>query len=132
MNIMTVDLESWVHRPIFKIPDREQTKKRDNGHLVEATRKILRIFREYGTHATFFVLGVVAEWYPELIEQIYSEGHEIAVHGYSHLPLINHTRESFEYELSKSIEILKSLSETPIGYRAPIFTLSDFLFDVLV
>jgi peptidoglycan/xylan/chitin deacetylase (PgdA/CDA1 family) len=67
---MSVDVESWVHRPVFNIPLIEQTKELDDGHVLRSTKIILELFKKYGTKATFFVLGSVAEWYPELMEEI--------------------------------------------------------------
>ncbi len=70
MIIMSVDVESWVHRQVFNIPLSEQTKELDSGHVLRSTRIILELFRKYNTKATFFVLGTVAEWYPELIDDM--------------------------------------------------------------
>lgn len=131
MNIMTVDLESWVHRPIFKIPCEKQTKDHDDGHLPKSINRILHLFEKYDTHSTFFVLGSVAEWYPGLIEEIYSKGHEIGVHGYSHTPVGDHTEDSFDEEISHAVEVLTSLSERPISFRSPLFSGSEFMYKIL-
>jgi polysaccharide deacetylase family protein (PEP-CTERM system associated) len=128
---MSVDIESWVHRQVFNIPISEQTKELDGGHINRSTRIILELFRKYRTKATFFVLGTVAEWYPELIGEIKSDGHEIGIHGYTHKRLCDHTKESFDEEIKKSISILNNLGVKPLGYRAPAFTMADFLYEVL-
>ena len=128
---MSVDVESWVHRPIFDIPLTDQTKELDGGHVLRSTEIILELFNRYGTKATFFVLGVVAEWYPELIEAIKNEGHEIGIHGYTHTRLTEHTRESFDKEIKKTLSILDGMGVTPHVYRAPSFTKAEFLFEVL-
>lgn len=129
---MSVDVESWVHRPVFNIPFSEQTKKLDNGHVLKSTRIILDLFKEYRTKATFFVLGTVAEWYPELIEEMKNDGHEIGIHGYSHKRLCHHTRESFDKEIKKTVLLLNRMDVEPIGYRAPAFSTADFLYDILI
>ena len=131
MIIMSVDVESWVHRKIFNIPLSEQTKELDGGHVLKSTKIILELFKKYRTKATFFILGTIAEWYPELIEEIKNEGHEIGIHGYTHKFLSDHTEESFDEEIKKTILILKSFGVKPIGYRAPAFTKADFLYEVL-
>lgn len=128
---MSVDIESWVHRAIFNIPQEEQTKELDGEHVVKATHIILDLFRNYNTKATFFTLGIIAEWYPELIEQIRNEGHEIAVHGYTHKLLYDHNKESFDDEIKKSLLVFKRLGIIPRGYRAPCFSSADFLTEVL-
>ncbi len=131
MILMSVDVESWVHRQVFNIPLSEQTKELDGGHVLKSTKIILELFKKYGTKATFFVLGTVSEWYPELIEEIKNDGHEIGIHGYTHTRLTNHTRESFDEEIKKTLSILSSMGVTPRGYRSPAFSTADFLYEIL-
>lgn len=50
----------------------------------EKTRDILEILRWYDAKATFFVLGKNAEENPDLIYEMYIDGHTIANHSYSH------------------------------------------------
>ena len=128
---MSVDVESWVHRTVFNIPISEQTKELDGGHVLKSTKIILNLFKKYRIKTTFFVLGTVAEWYPELIAEMKQEGHEIGIHGYTHKFLSDHTEESFDEEIKKTVLILKSFGVKPIGYRAPAFTKADFLYEVL-
>lgn len=128
---MSVDIESWVHRQVFNIPLSEQTKELDNGHVLRATRIILDLFKKYNAKATFFVLGTVAEWYPELIEEMKNDGHEIGVHGYTHKLLYDHDRESFDEEIKKTLSILNGMGVKPRGYRAPAFSTANFLYEVL-
>ena len=131
MIIMSVDVESWVHRPVFNIPLSEQTKELDGGHILKSSRIILELFRKYRTKATFFVLGTVAEWYPELVEEMKNDGHEIGIHGYTHTRLCYHSKESFGEEIKKTISILYSMGITPRGYRAPAFSSAEFLYEIL-
>ncbi len=128
---MSVDVESWVQRPVFNIPLSEQTKELDGGHVLRATKIILKLFKKYQVKATFFVLGTVAEWYPELIEDIKNDGHEIGIHGYTHTRLTDHTRESFDDEIKKTLSILNSMGVKPSGYRSPAFSKADFLYEIL-
>ena len=67
---MSVDIESRVHRTVFNVPLSEQTKELDGGHVIRSTRIILELFKKYRAKATFFVLGTVAEWYTEPIEEM--------------------------------------------------------------
>ena len=60
MIIMSVDVECWVHRPVFNITLVEQTKELDEGNVLRSTKIILELFKKYGTKATFYVLGTVA------------------------------------------------------------------------
>ena len=131
MMLMSVDFESWVHRPVFNIPISEQTKELDGGHVLRATKLILELFKKYQIKATFFILGTVAEWYPEVIEEIKYEGHEIGIHGYTHKNLYVHNKQSFDEEIRKTVLILKRYGVEPHGYRSPCFSRADFLWEVL-
>jgi polysaccharide deacetylase family protein (PEP-CTERM system associated) len=128
---MSVDIESWVHRQVFNIPLSKQTKELDGGHVLRSTRIILELFNKYRTKATFFVLGTVAEWYPELIGDIKNDGHEIGIHGYTHRRICNHTSESFDDEIKKTLSILSNMGVKPRGYRSPAFSTADFLYEIL-
>lgn len=56
----------------------------DDGPSNNITPQILDILKEYDVKATFFVIGNLAEKYPELIKRMYDEGHAIGNHTYSH------------------------------------------------
>ena len=77
------------------------------------------------THATFFVLGWIAERLPELIREIERNNHEIAVHGHDHLLLTQITPAQFEDDLIKALETLElcRIKQDILGFRAPSFTL---------
>lgn len=59
----------------------------DDGPHPVYTPLILDILREYGIHATFFLVGENAQAYPELVLRIQREGHEIGNHTYRHANL---------------------------------------------
>ena len=46
--------------------------------------RILQKLDQFGVKATFFVPGLTAERYPEVIKRIAEQGHEIGHHGYAH------------------------------------------------
>ena len=51
----------------------------DDGPHPKYTIEILDILKEYDIKATFFVLGMHAEKYPEIIKRQVEEGHEIEI-----------------------------------------------------
>lgn len=57
----------------------------DDGPDPVSTPVLLNILGMHDVKALFFCNGSSAEKYPDLIELIKSEGHEIGNHGYSHL-----------------------------------------------
>jgi hypothetical protein len=66
-----------------------------NARVDQSTRRLLEVFEEAGTRATFFVLGWVAERHPELVREIHRRGHEVACHGYSHRMVYQQSPRSF-------------------------------------
>lgn len=120
INLLTIDVEDWYHD---LQPSQWKTCK---DRVVENTRKILFMIKKHGHNATFFTLGCVAERYPELIEQINNEGHEIATHGYLHKPITKMSKEEFEEDLKKSLSILEHVTRRKvIGHRACRFSINQ-------
>ncbi|WP_432886706.1 bifunctional polysaccharide deacetylase/glycosyltransferase family 2 protein [Kribbella sp. CA-245084] len=59
----------------------------DDGPDPVWTPKILDLLREQKVHATFFVVGTAVAAHPELARRIVAEGHQIAVHTFTHANL---------------------------------------------
>ena len=120
-NILTVDLEDW-----HSLVQRGLT-----GHLPGASPilfrqmdRLLQLLDSYNTKATFFVLGAVAEHQPDLVKSLAASGHEIASHGYAHIPIYSLTPEQFREDTRKSKQILEDLIGSEVsGYRAALFSI---------
>ena len=83
-NILTVDLEDWfVVENLRGEIDYDQWHKLPS-RVVESTEKVLALFDLHNVKATFFVLGWIAEKFPQLINDIFLQGHEIGCHSFSH------------------------------------------------
>jgi polysaccharide deacetylase family protein (PEP-CTERM system associated) len=125
MNIITIDFEDWYHLLYSGIAPPMDQWDHQTSILEKNTCIILNLLKQYNTKATFFVLGRIAEKFPQLVLQIADHGHEIASHGYSHRKIDELTPEEFKNDLSKSKEsIYKACGEIPIGYRAPGFSVT--------
>jgi len=74
------------------------------------TDRLLNELTEKDVKATFFVLGNRAEKYPELLQRMYLEGHEIGNHSYDHSTLTNMTDEAAADNLLKSSEAIYNAS----------------------
>lgn len=58
-------------------------------------------------------------------EEIHQQGHEVALHGYSHALIYHQTPKEFKDDLSRAIRQIKSITgERPLGYRAPWFSIT--------
>ena len=118
--VLTIDLEDWFHA---FLPN--QTYPIDFERRIHiATYKLLELLDEYDSHATFFVLGHVAENNKELIKEIANAGHEIGSHGFQHMCIYDLTPDSFREDLHKSVQLLESLTGKSVrSYRAPFFSI---------
>ena len=100
--------------------------------IVRGLDRVLKTLRDHEIPSTFFVPGMVAENHPEAIEKIMKDGHEIALHGYSHTPMHLLTAEQQEEEMEKGKEALKQLTGvTPAGFRAPEGELTAVTMDLM-
>jgi polysaccharide deacetylase family protein (PEP-CTERM system associated) len=129
---MSVDVEDWFHVENLKrvvAPTSWDSRER----RVEAnTTRLLGLFEEARTRATFFVLGWVAERHPGLIRRIAAAGHEIASHGYGHELVYTMSPAEFRKDVERSKGLLEDITGSPVkGYRAPCFSIVDWAVDIL-
>jgi len=121
-SIFTVDVEDGVSiamRDAFSV-DSEQTKR-----VVSLTHKILELLSKFNAKGTFFVLGQVAEKFPQLVKKIADEGHELGVHGYNHLQFFRMTRQQAYEELSSAKKLIEDIAGCEVlGHRAPAFSIT--------
>jgi len=124
VNAMSVDVEDYFQVSAFEKYVNKSDWDKHEIRVEQNTNKILDIFDEAGIKATFFILGWVAERYPELIKRIARDGHEVASHGYEHIRVINQTAEEFRQDVIKTKGILEELSGTEVkGYRAASYSI---------
>jgi len=105
---------------LSKPEDKEIVLTFDDGPDPKYTKEILDILNEYQIKATFFIIGKHAMLYPDIVEQIYKEGHEIGNHTYSHSDMNNVSNSQFKLELNTTERIIQGITErSPILYRPP-------------
>jgi peptidoglycan/xylan/chitin deacetylase (PgdA/CDA1 family) len=68
----------------FETSRREVWLTIDDGPDPASTPIVLRLLREHGARATFFVVGAQVEKFPELARQIAAEGHTLGNHTQTH------------------------------------------------
>jgi polysaccharide deacetylase family sporulation protein PdaB len=84
------------------------------------TPTILEILRENNIKTTFFLTGFWVEKYPDMVEKISQEGHEIGNHTYSHPHLNSLSEEQIRVELEKvGTMILELTAKQPQLFRPP-------------
>ena len=115
-NILSIDVEEVFHGEYTR-SSRGNARYRS----VENLPLVLDLLRDYDIYATFFVVGEIAERFPEVLKMIKAEGHEVSFHGWSHLPLWEQDAESFRLEVERFLK----LHPDCLGYRAPSFSLDE-------
>lgn len=89
------------------------------------TRDVLRFLGERGIRGTFFIVGEVGEKHPDLVREIAEAGHEVAYHGWEHVPLTKIDPSSFARDLERGRALLEDAAGTAVvGFRAPRFSLT--------
>ena len=119
-NLLGIDFEDWFHPELIKkyLKDDEKEPKVING-----IGKILELLRKNDTSATFFVVGELLEFEPEILDKILENGHEIGFHTMYHTRLNDfNSKEEFSNELKKFSKLTNNKSK---GFRAPTFSLDS-------
>lgn len=123
-NAMTVDVEDYFQVAAFERCIAREDWSRWPVRVEANTRRILEIFARGHIHATFFVLGWVAERYPVLVRDIGAAGHEVASHGFGHERLTNLSRSGFREGIIRTKHLLEDITGFAVaGYRAPSWSI---------
>jgi len=120
--LLSFDVEHWYLGFKYRgITGWKEDRWRDYKNI----ETILSILKQYNSRATFFVTGQYAEDYPDIVKNLYKEGHEIACHGYSHEFIYNQSPKVFEEETIRAKTILSDLINNEInGYRAASWSIT--------
>ncbi|MGI5920626.1 MAG: polysaccharide deacetylase family protein [Syntrophomonadaceae bacterium] len=78
---------------------------------------MLEQFKKHKVRVTFFVTGVWAQRNPELLKQMYAEGHSIQNHGYKHINFNSLSAAEASREIKKAEKIIYDI----IGYKTTFF-----------
>jgi cellulose synthase/poly-beta-1,6-N-acetylglucosamine synthase-like glycosyltransferase/peptidoglycan/xylan/chitin deacetylase (PgdA/CDA1 family)/spore germination protein YaaH len=91
----------------------------DDGPDPAWTPRILEILKEKNARATFFVLGSQVQQYPDLLERIASEGHEVGNHTYTHQNLAVASDEQIDLELNATTRLIEAVTGHSTAYFRP-------------
>ena len=136
INAFTVDVEDFYQVSAFEKYIPRDTWEEYPQRVPDSTATILDLLTEKGVKGTFFVLGWVAQKFPQLVRKIAENGHEIGFHSNSHSLIYNMTPEAFRNELHQGKAMLEDIVGAPVeAFRAPSFSITQkslWAFDVLV
>ena len=126
INALTVDVEDY-----FQVSAMAPYIARDDWDSIPCRverniDRLLQLFAGQNAHATFFVLGWIAERYPAMTRRIVAEGHELASHGYGHLRAFDQSRGDFIADITRAKKTLEDIAGVSVvGYRAPSFSIGS-------
>ncbi len=124
-NILTIDVEDWFHASALTEKIKSLGVDEWQSRISHTLHRVLNLLEEEKARATFFVLGCVAERFPEIVQVIKQRGHKIASHGYAHNSVYSQTKEEFKKDVERSLLILENITGDKIkGYRAPNFSIT--------
>ena len=95
--------------------------------------RILSLLKSQEISSTWFIPGFTIETYPEACMQVVESSHEIAHHGWTHVPPDSLNLDQEEAEMILANEAIETLcGRRAQGYRSPAWDLSPHTLDLLV
>jgi len=136
LNAFTVDVEDYFHVQSFADRICPADWDQHESRVVRNTERLLAILAEHGVRGTFFILGWVADRYPQLVREIHDAGHEIGCHGFYHGLIYRMTPDEFREDLlmgAKAVEEI--IGQRVEAFRAPSFSITQqslWALDILI
>ena len=91
----------------------------DDGPDLASTPAFLELLTDHGVTATFFLLGEHVVTARGLVQEMSSEGHELAIHGWSHRCLVGVRPGGLGQQLAMSRDVLEDLTGRPVTWYRP-------------
>jgi peptidoglycan-N-acetylglucosamine deacetylase len=111
--------------------DGRLTSRSEHEYVWRGLERIVGVLERHAARATFYVPGVTAEQEPGIFRELAAAGHELAHHGYRHLPTPTLDAAGERDELERGIAALESVGVTPRGYRSPGWELTPVTLSLL-
>jgi polysaccharide deacetylase family protein (PEP-CTERM system associated) len=136
LNAFSVDVEDYFQVGLFEDAVPRETWDRLEPRVERNTRRLLDLCDRHQVKGTFFVLGWVAERWPQLVRDIRDAGHELGTHGQDHRRVTTLTPREFRADVRRSKQTIEDAAGVEvIGYRAPNYSIvreTLWAVDVLV
>ncbi|SEN35144.1 polysaccharide deacetylase family protein [Lihuaxuella thermophila] len=98
----------------------------DDGPDRYYTIQILNILKREQVPATFFVIGNMAQKYPDVLKRIDQEGHVVGNHSWNHPQLTKISAEGVNDQIFRTNEIIhRTLGKTPMLIRPPYGSVNE-------
>ncbi|MFW8600773.1 XrtA system polysaccharide deacetylase [Desulfobacterota bacterium M19] len=125
-NYLTIDVEDYFQVAALKEVVGPHTNWDNYPARVDSnTRIILGLLGKYNVKATFFIVGWIAEKFPQLVKDIHAAGHDIGCHSYYHRLIYDLTPAEFRRDTKTAKDILEQIIGQPVlTYRAPSYSIT--------
>lgn len=124
LNAFSVDVEDYFQVAAFENAVPRESWDRLEPRVERNTRRLLELCDRYKVQGTFFVLGWVAERWPQLVRDIRDAGHELGTHGQDHRRVTTLTPREFRADVRRSKQTIEDAAGVEvIGYRAPSYSI---------
>lgn len=124
--VVSVDVEDYFHAESFADIIERARWGSYTSRVEENTRRLLQVLAQLDMHATFFVLGWVAERFPGLVREIAAAGHELGCHSYWHRLIYKLDPAEFREDTRRAKDVIEQIAGQPVrGYRAPTYSVVD-------
>ena len=133
---LSFDIEDWFHMVEIEAVNDPATWDALPSIVERETEWILDTLRERKVRATFFMLGWIADRYPDLVRSIANEGHEVSSHSFWHRRVYQLDAETFRQDMQDSLDAIRAAGvEHCPGFRAPTFSIipgTEWALDTLL
>ena len=90
--------------------------------------RIVDLLERYGIKGSFYVPGVVAEDFPDILPRLTEAGHEVGLHGYYHEIVSEISDQQFTEALERSLELFQAQTGAkPAGFRSPAWEMTPHM-----
>ena len=98
----------------------------DDGPKPETTSRLLDELALREIPATFFLVGEFIPENTKIIQRMASEGHQLGVHSFSHIEIIDLSKKDFDFEVAQTRDLLRNIvGEGEYWLRPPYGILDD-------
>jgi polysaccharide deacetylase family protein (PEP-CTERM system associated) len=124
LNAFSVDVEDYFQVGAFERAIPRDTWGGFQPRVERNTQRLLDLCEKHQVRGTFFVLGWVAERWPEMVRAIRDAGHELGTHGQDHRRVTTLNPREFREDVRRSKRTIEDVAGVEvIGYRAPNYSI---------
>ena len=125
--LLTIDYEPWfaLSRRYDKLENTIERRNLDGGFTLHALDPVLEKLGD--SKISFYLVGEIADWYPEIPQRIIKAGHELGLHCQVHRSLVG--MDELATDIRASASWVKNYGVR--GYRAPMVGMSEAAYSLL-